>query len=397
MASALDNVKVVDLTRTLAGPFCTMHLGDMGADVIKVEEPETGDETRGWTPFWNGVGSHFLSFNRNKRSLALNLKKKEGVEIVLGLAAKADVMVESFRTGALDRMGLGYEAVRRVNSRIVYCSISGYGQKGPMAGKAAYDGAIQAASGMMSVTGTPDSGPLRVGYMSVDIPTGLTAAFAIASALFRRGHTGMGQHLDVAMLDCAMTLLNPNIARYLMTGLTTERMGNASPTNQGTGDTWATKDGHIQMTVITDAMTAKMCAAFERADLAKDPRFATTEGRVEYKAEIKLIIGEILATKTTAEWIASLGPAGVPVAPVHSIEQLMAFPQLDHRGVMMTMPAPPGMDGEIKAVGAGFHASNGEPEGRSPGPLLGQHTNEVLTEIGFDDSAIKSFHENGVI
>ena len=182
-----------------------------------------------------------------------------------------------------------------------------------------------------------------------------------------------------------------------MTGLTTERMGNASPTNQGTGDTWATKDGHIQMTVITDAMMAKMCAAFERADLAKDPRFATTEGRVEYKDENKLIIGEILATKTTAEWIASLGPAGVPVAPVHSIEQLMAFPQLDHRGVMMTMPAPPGMDGEIEAVGAGFHASNGEPEGISPGPLLGQHTDEVLQELGFDDNAIMRFHENGVI
>ena len=401
MTKAFEGIRVIDFSQVLAGPFAAGQLALLGADVIKIEQPGEGDQMRAMMSNSDladlKLSPAFLGVNTNKRGITVDLKHPEAKAIVHRLLASADVMIENFKGGVIGRLGYGYEAVRAVKPDIIYCSISGYGQKGPMAGKAAYDGAIQAASGMMSVTGTPDSGPLRVGYMSVDIPTGLTAAFAIASALFRRGHTGVGQYLDVAMLDSAMTLLNPNIARYLMTGLTTERMGNASPTNQGTGDTWATKDGHIQMTVITDAITAKMCAAFERADLEKDPRFATTEGRVEYKAEIKLIIGEILATKTTAEWIARLGAAGVPVAPVHSIEQLMAFPQLDHRGVMMTMPAPPGMDGEIKAVGAGFHASNGEPEGRSPGPLLGQHTNEVLAEIGFDDSAIKSFHENGVI
>ena len=368
MTKAFEGIRVIDFSQVLAGPFAAGQLALLGADVIKIEQPGEGDQMRSMMSNSDladlKLSPAFLGVNTNKRGITVDLKHPEAKAIVHRLLAGADVVIENFKGGVIERLGYGYEAVRAVKPDIIYCSISGYGQKGPMAGKAAYDGAIQAASGMMSVTGTPDSGPLRVGYMSVDIPTGLTAAFAIASALFRRGHTGMGQHLDVAMLDCAMTLLNPNIARYLMTGLTTERMGNSSPTNQGTGDTWATKDGHIQMTVITDAMTAKMCAAFERADLAKDPRFATTEGRVEYKAEIKLIIGEILATKTTAEWIASLGPAGVPVAPVHSIEQLMAFPQLDHRGVLMTMPAPPGMDGEIKAVGAGFHASNGEPEGR---------------------------------
>ncbi|MBT3534344.1 MAG: CoA transferase [Rhodospirillaceae bacterium] len=401
MTKAFEGVRVIDFTQVLAGPFAAGQLALLGADVIKIEQPGQGDQMR--TMMANNdlaalkLSPGFLGVNTNKRGITVDLKHPDARQIIHRLLADADVVIENFKAGVIERLGYGYEAVRAVKADIIYCSISGYGQQGPMAGKAAYDGAIQAASGMMSVTGTPDSGPLRVGYMPVDVPTGITASFAIASALFRRSHTGEGQYLDVSMLDSAMTLLGPNIAKYTMAGMNTERVGNASPTSQGTGDTWPTKDGHIQMTVITDKMTAKMCDAFGRPDLTDDPRFATTEGRVEHAAEIKPIIGDILATKTTAEWTAILGPAGVPVAPVHSLEQLMDYPQLDHRGVMMTIPAPPGMDGEIKVTGAGFHASDGDPEGRTPGPLLGQHTDEVLAEFGFDGAAIQALRDDGVI
>ncbi|MBT5895605.1 MAG: CoA transferase [Rhodospirillaceae bacterium] len=401
MTKAFEGVRVIDFTQVLAGPFAAGQLALLGADVIKIEQPGQGDQMR--TMMANNdlaalkLSPGFLGVNTNKRGITVDLKHPDARQIIHRLLADADVVIENFKAGVIERLGYGYEAVRAVKADIIYCSISGYGQQGPMAGKAAYDGAIQAASGMMSVTGTPDSGPLRVGYMPVDVPTGITASFAIASALFRRSHTGEGQYLDVSMLDSAMTLLGPNIAKYTMAGMNTERVGNAPPTSQGTGDTWPTKDGHIQMTVITDKMTAKMCDAFGRPDLTDDPRFATTEGRVEHAAEIKPIIGDILATKTTAEWTAILGPAGVPVAPVHSLEQLMDYPQLDHRGVMMTIPAPPGMDGEIKVTGAGFHASDGDPEGRTPGPLLGQHTDEVLAEFGFDGAAIQALRDDGVI
>lgn len=401
MTKAFEGVRVIDFSQVLAGPFAAGQLALLGADVIKIEQPGQGDQMR--TMMANNelvalkLSPTFLGVNTNKRGITIDLKHPDASEIVHRLLSGADVVIENFKAGVIERLGYGYEAVRTVKPDIIYCSISGYGQQGPMAGKAAYDGAIQAASGLMSVTGTPDSGPLRVGYMPVDISTGITAAFAISSALFRRTQTGEGQHLDVAMLDSAMTLLGPNIAKYLMVGQTTERVGNASPTGQGTANTWATMDGHIQMTVITDAMTAKMCAVFEQPELADDPRFASVQGRVEHADEIVAIIAGILVEKSTAAWIESLGSAGVPVAPVHSIDQLMNFPQLEHRGVMMTMTAPPGMEGEITVTGAGFHASNGEPEGTRVGPLLGQHTDEVLAEIGYDEDAIRAFRETGAI
>ena len=401
MTKAFEGVRVIDFSQVLAGPFAAGQLALLGADVIKIEQPGQGDQMR--TMMANNdladlkLSPGFLGVNANKRGITVDLKHGSAKQIIHRLLEGADVVIENFRAGVIERLGYGYEAVRAVKPDIIYCSISGYGQQGPMAGKAAYDGAIQAASGMMSVTGTQDSGPLRVGYMPVDIPTGITAAFAISSALFRRSQTGEGQHLDVAMLDSAMTLLSPNIAKYLIAGMPTERVGNASPTSQGTGDTWPTKDGHLQMTVITDKMTAKMCAAFERPELMDDPRFATTQGRVEHAGEVKAIVADILATKTTAEWADCLGAAGVPIAPVHDFEQLMEFPQLEHRGVLQTMPAPPGMDGDITVTGAGFHASNGTPEAITPGPLLGQHTDEVLAEAGFDADTIAAFRDSGAI
>jgi crotonobetainyl-CoA:carnitine CoA-transferase CaiB-like acyl-CoA transferase len=401
MAKAFEGIRVVDFSQVLAGPFAAGQLALLGADVIKIEQPGQGDQMR--TMMANEdqaalkLSPAFLGVNSNKRAITIDLKHPKSKDILHRLFEDADVVVQNFKAGVLDRLGYGYDAVRAIKPDIIYCSISGYGQQGPMAGKGAYDGAIQAASGMMSVTGNKESGPLRVGYMPVDISTGITAAYAIASALFRRSVSGEGQLLDVSMLDSAMTMLNPVISNYLVGGVVPERLGNASPTYQGSADTWATKDGFVQMTVITDSMTTKMCRAFGRPDLIDDPRFATDQGRVDHCDAVYAEIGAIFATEPTAVWLERLGEAGVPIAPVHSVPELMNFPQLDHRGVLMTLPAPQGMEGEITVPGAGFHASNGDPSGETAAPLLGQHTDEVLGELGYDQATIASLRQDGVV
>lgn len=401
MIKAFDGIRVVDFSQVLAGPFAAGQLALLGADVIKVEQPGVGDQMRTMmaneTQAALKLAPAFLGINTNKRAITVDLKNPEAKEIMHRLLKNADVVIQNFKAGVIDRLGYGYDAVAGIKPDIIYCSISGYGQQGPMAGKGAYDGAIQAASGMMSVTGTPDSGPLRVGYMPVDISTGITASYAIASALFRRSHSGEGQHLDVAMLDSAMTMLNPVISNYLIGGMEPKRLGNISPTYQGSGDTWATKDGYLQMTVITDTMAKKMCAAFDRPELMDDPRFATDKGRVDHREAVRAEIGAILNTETTAVWMQRLGAAGVPVGPVHDMGELMDFPQLEHRGILMTLPAPQGMQGEITVPGAGFHASGGEPSGKTAGPVLGQHTDEVLGELGYDAAAIQAFRDDGII
>jgi len=305
--------------------------------------------------------------------------------------------LENFKAGVIERLGFGYEAVRAVKPDIIYCSVSGYGQQGPMAGKAAYDGAIQAVSGMMGITGTPESGPMRAGYMPADISTGITAAFAISSALFRRTHTGEGQYLDVSMLDSAMTIMSPNLNKFLATGQEPELVGNTSPTFQGTANTWPTKDGYMQVSVITDKMTATLVGLLDHPEWADDARFATSQGRVEHNDAVKALIGEVLLSNSTAHWIEHLGERGIPVAPVNSLTQLMEFPQLAHRGILATVPAPPGVEGEITMTGAGFHASNGEPKVTSAGPRLSQHTDEVLGELGYDAAAIQALRDDDVI
>ena len=401
MTKAFDGIRVVDFSQVLAGPFAAGQLALLGADVIKVEQPGVGDQMR--TMMANEeqaalkLSPAFLGINTNKRAITVDLKNPGAKDVMHRLLKDADVVIQNFKAGVLDRLGYGYDAVAAIKPDIIYCSISGYGQQGPMAGKAAYDGAIQAASGMMSITGTPDSGPLRVGYMPVDISTGITASYAIASALFRRSRTGEGQNLDVAMLDSAMTMLNPVISNYLNGNVIPERLGNASPTYQGSADTWPTKDGHVQMTVITDKMTKKFCDAVGRPEWMAEARFATDQGRVDHQAELFDVIGAVFATEPTSHWLQILGDAGIPIAPVHSVPQLMDFPQLEHRGVLMTMAAPAGMEGEITVPGAGFHASNGEPTANTAAPTLGQHTDEVLAEIGYNATEITALREKGIV
>jgi crotonobetainyl-CoA:carnitine CoA-transferase CaiB-like acyl-CoA transferase len=401
MTQAFDGIRVIDFSQVLAGPFASGQLAMLGADVIKIEQPGEGDLMR--TTMANNkladlkLSPGFMGVNANKRSITVDLKHPDAKDIVHRLLADADVVVENFKAGVIDRLGFGYEAVRAVKPDIIYCSISGYGQQGPMAGKAAFDGAIQAVSGMMGITGTPESGPLRAGYMPADISTGITAAFAIASALFRRTHTGEGQYLDVSMLDSAMTIMSPNLNKYLATREVPELVGNTSPTFQGTANTFPTKDGHVQMSVITDAMTVKMAQVMGKPEWPDDPRFATSQGRVDHAEEVIAMLSEVFRTDATAAWIERLGEAGIPVAPVHTLEQLIAYPQLEHRGVLATVPAPPGVEGEVTMTTAGFHASDGEPEVTSAGPRLSQHTDEVLAELGYDEAAIQAFRDDNVI
>ena len=278
----LAGVRVLDLTRYLAGPFATMLLGDYGADVVKVESPK-GREFR--PPGAERDSYFFLSSNRNKRSLTLDIKTEAGRELFERLLPRFDVVVENFRPGVMRRLGLDYERVREIKPDIIYCSVSGFGQDGPKSGLAAYDGAVQASSGIMSVTGTPESGPIRAGFMVVDMSTAVTAAFAIAAALYRRQTTGRGQYLDVAMNDTAIAMMNPLISRQMIDGTVPPLIGNLSQTLQGTADTWPTADGHFAIAVINDRMIPALCEALDRPAWAEDPRYKTAAARVEHQRQ----------------------------------------------------------------------------------------------------------------
>ena len=394
MASALENVKVVDLTRTLAGPFCTMLLGDMGADVVKIEEPEMGDETRGWTPFWNDVSTQFLSFNRNKRSLSVNLKEKEGVEVVLGLAAKADVMVESFRTGALDRMGLGYDAVRRLNPGIVYCSVSGYGRTGPMADKPGYDLIIQAYSGLMHLTGEPDGLPLRVGFSLVDLFTGMMTYGSILTALLHRDKTGEGQWIDASLLDGQVATMSYHATGYMATGKEPHRMGSGHP-SLVPYQSFPTSDGFFILGCANQGLWERMCHAIGRPDFLEDPRFATNTDRVQHRTECVETLSEIFHTKSTEHWVKVITDAGIPCGPINRVSQVINDPQVLARNMVVNVPHPEVPD--LRVPGPPLKLTATPPTVRRYPPLLGEHNEEILTDAGYSPGQISRLREKGVI
>ena len=394
MASALENVKVVDLTRTLAGPFCTQMMGDMGAEVVKIEEPERGDETRGWTPFWNDVSTQFLSFNRNKRSLAVNLKEQEGVDVVLGLAAKADVMIESFRTGALDRMGLGYEAVRRVNPGIVYCSISGYGRTGPMADMPGYDLIIQAYSGLMDLTGEPDGVPLRVGFSLVDLFTGMMAYGCVLTALHHKNKTGEGQWIDTSLLDGQVSTLSYHATGYLATGNEPRRMGSAHP-SLTPYQSFPASDGFFILGCGNQGLWERMCHAIDRPGLLEDLRFTTNTDRVEHRAECVEALSEVFRAKPVDHWVKVISDAGVPCGPINRVSQVLSDPQVVSRNMVQKIPHPEVPD--LKVPGSPLKLTATPPTFRRHPPLLGQHNEEILGEAGYTQAQISDMRERGVI
>ena len=394
MAAALDNIKVVDLTRTLAGPFCTMLLGDMGADVVKVEEPTAGDETRKWTPFWNGESCQFLTFNRNKRSLAVNLKEPEGVKIVRELAADADVMIESFRAGALERMGLGYEEINKMNPGVIYCSISGYGRTGPMADMPGYDLLIQAYSGLMSLTGDPDGLPLRVGFSLVDLFAGMMAYGTILTALRQRDQTGKGQWVESSLLDGQVATLSYHATGFMGTGVEPTRMGSGHP-SLVPYQSFSSSDGHFIIGCANQGLWERLCHAIGQTGMLEDPRFTTNTDRVEHRAECVGTLNEIFMQNTTDYWVGLIVGAGVPCGPINRVSEVVSNPQVLARNMISEVEHPNIPD--LKFPSSPLKLTDSPATIRRVPPLLGQHNEEILGEAGYSPDKIADLRERGVI
>lgn len=402
MTQSFTGVRVVDFTQVLAGPFATQQLALLGAEVIKVEQPNGGDQCRDMLNV-EGVleetrmSPMFLSMNAGKRSLTLDLKKPQARAIVHRLVADADVVVQNFKAGTLDRMGYGYEALKAVNPRLIYCSISGFGQTGPKSHAAAYDPAIQAASGMMSITGHPETGPVKTGYWVADMGTGMTAAYAIAAALFRRERTGEGQHIDLAMLDTAVSFLGPIVSHYLNGGVVPELLGNRSQARSPISDLFPTGKGWLLLAVATAGQWPLLCRAVGRPDLIEDPRFATRELRRENGTALRETLIELFAQADAASWEVRIAAAGVPCAAVATIPEAIVSPQVMHREVVTRMPGPPGLDREVSFVNAPFKLDRDGPATDLPPPMLGQDTEAVLSDLGFTGAEIRAFRQDGVI
>jgi crotonobetainyl-CoA:carnitine CoA-transferase CaiB-like acyl-CoA transferase len=390
-------IRILDFTRYLAGPFGTYQLALLGADVVKVE-PKSGDEMRHsqLSAEWagQGLGPSFLGINGNKRSLTLDLRKPKAVEIAGALARRADVVWENFRPGVMDRLGLGYDALRAHNPRLIYCAVSGFGQDGPERGTAAFDGKLQAMSGIMSLTGHPETGPTRTGFALCDTIGGMTAAFAVASALYQRSHTGEGQFVDVAMLDAALSFLSGPVAEYTVTGHKHRQFGNLSSTGKVTGNRFKAADGDLMLAVMTEKQFANLMRALDRANALADPRFADWPSRSRNETALRAVIEEALAGDSAKNWEKRLTAADVPCAAIWPISEIVHHPQLAWRDVLQHVASP---YGELTLVGSGFRLAHGGGGIDRPPPRLGEHTDEVLGELGYSAAAIAALREEGVV
>ena len=394
MSGPLEGLFVLDLSRTLAGPFCTMNLGDMGADVVKVEEPTRGDETRQWSPYWDGQSCFYLSVNRNKRNIAVNLKHPEGAAVVKKLAAKADVMIESFRTGTTEKMGLGYDDIRAMNPRVIYCSISGFGRTGPLRQKGGYDLMVQAYSGLMSTTGEPDRTPLRIGFSLVDITCGWVAYGGIMTALYQREKTGKGQYVEASLLEGMVSAASYHIVNYLGTGHVPGPMGQGHP-SLAPYQMFPSKDGRVMLGAANDGLWNKFCEVTGRTDLSDDPRFKTNLDRVKHRSELIPILEALFQTQTTDEWVALLEAAGIPNSPVNNIADLVHDPQIAHRNMLVDVPHPtvPG----LRAPATPMKLSDGPSSVRRHPPENGEHTEEILLELGYSKEDIADLETAGAV
>jgi len=383
---ALSHIRVLDLTRVLAGPWASQVLADLGAEVIKVERPGTGDDTRGWGPPYlrdargeeSPESAYFVSTNRGKKSITVDLARPEGQEIVRRLSASSDVVLENYKVGALDRYGLGYQHLAERNSRLVYCSITGFGQDGPYRDRAGYDFLVQGMGGLMSITGEPEGEPMKVGVAITDILTGMYAATAVLAALAHRERSGRGQHIDLALLDVQVAMLANQAQNYLVTGEPPARLGNSHPSIVPYR-AFATRDGHIVLAVGNDGQFARFCAVAGRPDLARDPRFATNTARVRNREELESLLGGIIAVRTSRDWIEALDTATVPCGPINDLTQVFADPQVRHRG--MRIETPDATVGTVPMVRSPIRFSETPVRIDMPPPLLGQHTTEVLTGV----------------
>jgi crotonobetainyl-CoA:carnitine CoA-transferase CaiB-like acyl-CoA transferase len=390
MAGPLSHIRVLDLSRVLAGPWAGQNLADLGAEVIKVERPKAGDDSRGYGPPWlkyragkdTKDSAYFTSANRGKKSITVNLSVPAGQELVRKLAAKCDVLLENYKFGDLARYGLGYDDLAKLNPRLVYCSVTGFGQTGPYKERPGFDFMIQGMGGMMSVTGEPDTapggGPQRAGVPIADIITGMYASIAVCAALASRAETGKGQHLDLALLDSQIALLAYQNTNYFATGTPPERIGNLHP-NIVPYQPFKSKDGEIIVACGNDNLFRRFCEAAGKPALANDPRFATNGKRVENRVEMTKVIQEFFSLKTTAEWLPLLEAAGVPNGPINDIAQVFEEPQVKARGVKIELEHATA--GKIPLVASPMRFSGTPLEYKAAPPVLGQHTEEVLTQL----------------
>jgi formyl-CoA transferase/CoA:oxalate CoA-transferase len=395
VSGPLDGLRVLDLGTRIAAPFCAGLLGEQGADVIKIEQPGSGDDTRQWgPPFQGGEAAYFLSVNRNKRSLAVDLKSPAGLDAVRQLARRADVVVENFRPGTAARLGLGYDELSRDNPALVYASISGYGQTGPDAQRPGYDAIAQARSGIMSVTGEADGPPVRVGVSSADLVAGMWATIGILAALHERGRTGQGQWVDISLLDGSVSWLTYVSSGYFASGDVPRRYGSAHPTI-APYQAFGTADGFVMIAVGNDGLWRRFAAALERPDLLADERFTTNPGRVEHRDILVPLLEEVLRTRGTQEWVTILDAAGVPVGPIQTVDQALADPQVLARGMVAELDHP--RAGPLKVVGCPVRLTRTPPRMLTAPPLLGQHTDDVLAGLGLNAEEIGRLRDAGAV
>lgn len=395
MSGPLSNIRVLDLSRIMAGPWCGQILADLGADVIKVERLGEGDDTRRWGPPFlkdkdgnpTKEAGYYLSVNRGKRSVELDLKSEEGRAVVKALAAESDILLENFKTGTLDRMGLGYEDLKAVNPKLIYCSVTGFGLTGPMARDAAYDFMIQGMGGLMSVTGGPDDkpggGPQKVGVPIVDIMTGMYATIGVLAALSNRGQSNQGDHIDLAMLDVSVAMLANQAMNYLVSGQEPVRRGNSHPNIQPQ-NVYPVKDGYIVLAVGNDGQFRKFADVIGQPALADDPKFATNAARVENLPDLEALLIDALASGTITEWVSAFGAAGVPSGPINTVGRVFDEPQVQHRQMLRDIAHP--LAGNLKQVVSPLKFRNAPLSFDKAPPLLGEHTEEVLKALGLEET-----------
>ena len=395
MKQALDNIKILDLTRVLAGPYATMILADLGADVIKIEMPETGDDSRGFGPYVNSESAYFMSINRNKRSMTLNLKTEKGKEIFIEIIKEMDVVVENFRPGTMEKLGLGYEYLSSINPKIIYAASSGYGHTGPYSNRAAYDAVVQAMGGIMSITGEKDGKPTRVGSSIGDISAGMFTAIGILAALVNRDSTGKGQKVDVSMLDCQVAMLENAIARYFVSGEVPRPYGNRH-TSIVPFETFETLDGEIMVAAGNNVLWAKLCETIGTPELINDKRFKDNSIRNQNYDELKPLLIPAFTAKTTKEWLTILDKVGIPNGPINSIDMVVNDPQVIAREMIVEVDHP--VAGKFKMPGIPIKLSDTPGSIRSTAPTLGQHSEEILKEyLNYDKEVVHSLIKDGVL
>lgn len=405
--SALDGIRVLDLTRVLAGPWCTQNLADLGAEVIKIERPDSGDESRGWGPPFlrdeagrdTTESAYYLCANRNKRSVAIDIGSPEGAGLIRQLVSECDVLVENFKVGGLKKYGLDYDSLKVLNPSLIYCSVTGFGQTGPFASLPGYDFMIQGFGGLMSITGEPDNvpggGPQKVGVAVADLMTGMYATSAVLAALFERTRSGLGQHLDIALLDCQLAMLANQSMNYLTSGVAPRRFGNAH-SNVVPYQTFAASDGHLIIAVGNDSQFRALCQVIGASEIAEDVRFATNTARSVNRADFLPRVADIIRTNTRDGWIEKLRSVGVPCGPINDIAQAFNSEQAVHRQAVQMISHPTG--GTVPVVANPMRLSETPVEYKSAPPLLGEHTLDILHDmLGLDAAEIDSLVKHGVI